>query len=152
MIQTYADELKKKYLFWGVILQMLHLVGLISIILVQLNIFTSNGLSFAFEFSFETTFVFGWFVSLLLALVGFVFLFKKFWFDYLWIAVIVVFKSLNGHSLEFEPSYLLVITNSIHLVSSFDLGCGFSVYHRLLAKAKVIYQNLFTDVFKICII
>ena len=62
MIQTYADELKKKYLFWGVILQMLHLVGLISIILVQLNIFTSNGLSFAFEFSFETMFVFGWFV------------------------------------------------------------------------------------------
>lgn len=124
MIQTYADELKKKYLFWGVILQMLHLVGLISIILVQLNIFTSNGLSFAFEFSFETMFVFGWFGSLLLALVGFTFLFKKVWFDYLWIAVIVVFKSLNGHSLEFEPSSLLVVTNSIHLVAASIWAAG----------------------------
>ena len=72
-----VEELKKKYLFWGVILQVLHLMGLISIILVQLNIFTSNGLSFAFEFSFETMFVFGWFGSLLLALIGFGFLFRN---------------------------------------------------------------------------
>ena len=118
IIQTYSDELKKKYLFWGVILQMLHLVGLISLILVQLNIFTNNGLSFAVEFTFETTFVVGWFVSLLLALVGFVFLFRKFWFDYLWVALLVVCKSLNGHSLEFEPSYLLVLINSIHLLAA----------------------------------
>ena len=105
-------------------LQILHLVGLISIILVQLNIFTSNGLSFTFELSFETTFVFGWFGSLLLALVGFAFLFKKFWFDYLWVAAIVVFKSLNGHSLEFEPSSLLVITNSVHLVAASIWAAG----------------------------
>lgn len=124
IIQTYPDELKKKYLFWGVILQMLHLVGLISIILVQLNIFTTNGLSFAVEFSFEASLVFGWFVSLLLALAGFVFLFRKFWFDYLWIAVIVVFKSLNGHSMEFEPSYLLVITNRIHLLAASIWAAG----------------------------
>ena len=146
MIQTYADELKKKYLFWGVILQMLHLVGLISIILVQLNIFTSNGLSFAFEFSFETMFVFGWFGSLLLALIGFGFLFRNFWFDYLWIALLVVFKSLNGHSLEFEPSYLLVITNSIHLLAASIWAAGL-VFIIVFWRKQKLYIKSFLPMF-----
>lgn len=124
IVQTYPEELKKKYLFWGVILQMIHLVGLISVFLVQLNIFSANGLSFAIEFTFEPTFVVGWFVSLLLALVGFVFLFKKFWFDYLWVALLVVCKSINGHSLEFDPSYLLVLINSIHLLAASIWAAG----------------------------
>jgi len=124
IVQSYSDELKKKYLFWGIILQMLHLVGLISVFLVQLNIFTTNGLSFAVEFSFETTFIFGWFVSLLLALVGFIFLFKKYWFDYFWVALLVICKSLNGHSLEFDPSYLLVLINSIHLLAASIWAAG----------------------------
>ena len=124
IVQTYSDELKKKYLFWGVILQMLHLVGLISVFLVQLNIFSTNGLSFAIEFTFEPTFVVGWFVSLLLALIGFVFLFKKFWFDYLWVTLLVVCKSIYGHSLEFDPSYLLVLINSIHLIAASIWAAG----------------------------
>lgn len=146
IIQIHANELKKKYLFWGVILQMLHLVGLISIILVQLNIFTTNGLSFNLEFSFETMFIFGWFGSLLLALVGLVFLFKKYWFDYLWIAVIVVFKSVNGHSLEFEPSYLLVSTNSIHLIAASIWAAGLLFIIVFWRKHKL-YIKSFLPVF-----
>lgn len=146
IIQIHANELKKKYLFWGVILQMLHLVGLISIILVQLNIFTSNGLSFNLEFSFETMFIFGWFGSLLLALVGFVCLFRKYWFDYLWIAVIVGFKSVNGHSLEFEPSYLLVSTNSIHLIAASIWAAGLLFIIVFWRKHKL-YIKSFLPVF-----
>lgn len=141
IVQSYSDELKKKYLFWGVILQMLHLVGLISVFLVQLNIFSSNGLSFAFEFTFETTFVVGWFVSLLLALVGFVFLFKKFWFDYLWVALLVICKSLSGHSLEFDPSYLLVLINSIHLLAASIWAAGLTFIIVFWRKQKLYIKS-----------
>ncbi len=106
-IQDYSTELKKKYLFWGIIIQMLHLVGLITMILIQLNIFTSNGLSFTPDFPFETTFGLMWLASLFVSLIGFVCLFRNRWFDIGWILVIVVSKSLNGHSLEFETNYFV---------------------------------------------
>ena len=102
-IQTYSTELKKKFLLWGIIIQMVNLVGLISMILVQLNIFTSNNLSITPDFPFGTTFGLMWFVSLFVSLLGFVCLFRNKWFDILWILVMIVSKSLNGHSLEFEP-------------------------------------------------
>lgn len=145
-IQTYSNELKKKYLFWGVILQMLHLVGLISMILVQLNIFTINGLSVAFELPFETNFGFVWFASLLLALIGFVFLFKKFWFDLLWVVSLVVCKSLSGHSLEFEPSILLVFSNSIHLIAASIWGAGLAFMIVFWRKQKL-YIKSFLPIF-----
>lgn len=146
IVQMHANELKKTYLFWGVILQMVHLVGVISIILVQLNIFTTNGLSLHLDFSFETTFIFGWFGSLLVALIGFVCLFRKYWFDYLWIAVIVVFKSVNGHSLEFEPAYLLVSINSIHLLAA-SIWAGGLLFMIVFWRKHKLYVKSFLPVF-----
>ena len=124
IVKNYANDIKKKYLFWGTIIQMLHLVGLSSVILIQLNIFTINGLSFTPDFPFQTTFGLLWIVSLLMSLFGFLLLFKNQWFDILWLIVIVISKSLNGHALEFEPTILLVITNSIHLLAASIWAAG----------------------------
>ena len=124
IVKNYANDIKKKYLFWGTIIQMLHLVGLSSVILIQLNIFSINGLSFTPDFPFQTTFGLLWIVSLLMSLFGFLLLFKNQWFDILWLIVIVISKSLNGHALEFEPTILLVITNSIHLLAASIWAAG----------------------------
>lgn len=124
LVQNYATDVKKKYLFWGIIVQMLHLVGLLSVILIQLSIFTINGLSFTPDFPFQTNFGLLWVVSLFMSLLGFIFLFKNQWFDIFWILVIVFSKSLNGHALEFEPTIILVITNSIHLFAASIWAAG----------------------------
>lgn len=118
VVQSYADDLLKKYALWGTSFQLLHLVGLLSLLLTQLMIFTENGLAFGADFPFDTTFGAVWLFSLFLSLIGLVFLFKNRWFDCLWLIGLVVSKSMNGHSVEFEPVSMLVAANSIHLLSA----------------------------------
>ena len=105
-IQEYSTELKKKYIFWGTMIQMLHLVGLILMILVQLDIFASYGLAISTDFSLFSGFGLMWLGSLFLSLLGFVLLFRNKWVDLVWILFIVLTKSLNAHAIEFEPVIL----------------------------------------------
>lgn len=137
-VKNFATDVKRKYLFWGIIIQMLHLVGLLSVILIQLNIFTINGLAFTPNFPFQTTFGVLWIVSLLMSLSGFLFLFKKHWFDIFWVVIIVISKSLNGHALEFEPTIILVITNSIHLIAASIWAAGL-MFIILFWRIHIIY-------------
>jgi len=145
-IQTYSTELKKKFLLWGIIIQMVNLVGLISMILVQLNIFTSNNLSITPDFPFGTTFGLMWFVSLFVSLLGFVCLFRNKWFDILWILVMIVSKSLNGHSLEFEPTVALIISNCIHLFAASILVAGL-LYMIVFWRKQRLYVQSFLPIF-----
>ncbi|MEH7609445.1 copper resistance CopC family protein, partial [Priestia megaterium] len=103
-VHNYSTEFKKKYLFWGIIIQMLHLIGLISMILNQINIFESRGLIATADFSFESHFSLMWLVSLTLSLIGFACLFRNRWLDFLWIFIITLAKVLNGHSIDFKPT------------------------------------------------
>lgn len=123
-IQKDATELKKKYLFWGIITQMVHLVGLICMILIQLNMFTNNGLFFVADLPFGSSFGLLWIISLGMSIIGFLCLFRNKLIDLFWVLVIVVSKSLNGHSMEFDPSFLLVISNSIHLIAASIWAAG----------------------------
>ena len=124
IVQRYDGDILKKYVLWGTIFQMLHLVGLLSMLLIQLTIFSGNGLAFGADFPFDTTFGAVWLFSLLLSLIGLVFLFKNGWFDCVWLIALVVSKSMNGHSLEFEPAAVLVMTNSIHLLAAAVWAAG----------------------------
>lgn len=146
LVQNYASDVKKKYLFWGITVQMLHLVGLLSVILIQLNIFTINGLSFAPDFPFQTNFGLLWIVSLSMSLFGFLFLFKNQWFDISWILVIILSKSLNGHALEFEPTTILVITNSVHLLAASIWAAGL-LFIILFWRRHIIYVEAFLPQF-----
>lgn len=118
IVKSYSFELRKKFLFYGMIFQFLHLIGLVSFLLVQMNAFTAHGISFEFDFPLDTNFGKLWIVSLVLSLIGFLTLFKNQWFDYLWILLIGVAKSVNGHTQEFEPSSILVGLNSIHIFAA----------------------------------
>lgn len=107
-MQRYNGDILKKYALWGISFQLLHLVGLLSLLLTQLMVFNENGLTFGAI----------WLFSLFLSLIGLVFLFKNQWFDYSWLIALIVSKSMNGHSFEFEPVSILVAANSIHLLSA----------------------------------
>lgn len=124
IVQNYSTEVKKIYRAFGMALQMLHLTGLISMMLMQLNIFTNSSLDFSSDFLTGSTFGLMWLLSLLLSLIGFICLFRNKWFDLIWIVFMLIFKSLNGHSFEFEPSSVLIITNSIHLFAASIWAAG----------------------------
>lgn len=146
LVQNYDADVKKKFLFWGIILQMLHLVGLLSVILIQLNMFTINGLSFSLELPLQVNFSLLWMVSLFMSLLGLIFLFKNQWFDIFWILVIVFSKSISGHALEFEPTIILVITNSIHLYAASIWAAGL-MFIALFWRKHIIYVKSFLPQF-----
>ena len=145
-IQDYSKELKKRYLFWGTIIQMVHLVGLITMILIQLNIFTINGLSFTPDIPLGTTFGLMWLASLIMSLIGFFLLFRNKWFDISWVFVILLTKSLNSHSLEFEPTIILVISNMIHLLAASIWAAGLTFIIVFWRKQRL-YVHSFLPIF-----
>lgn len=117
-IKSHSNDWQKKYLFWGTILQMVHLVGLLTMIALQLDIFSSNGLVISSDFFITSHFGIWWLVSLVLSLLGLLLLFRYKWFDVIWLVSIVLSKSFNGHSAEIEPWLLYVVNNSIHLLAA----------------------------------
>ena len=140
-IQDYANDLQKKYLFWGIVFQMVHLVGLLSMILIQLNIFTDKGLAVPLDFPFGTNFGLMWLISLFASLIGFIILFRNKWCDLGWIMILLLSKSLNGHSLEFEPSSALVISNSIHLMAASIWASGLTFIIVFWRKQRLYVQS-----------
>lgn len=146
IIKSFSVELRKKFLFYGMIFQFMHLIGLIAFLLVQMNIFNANGISFEFDFPLETHFGKLWIVSLVLSLIGFLTLFKNRWFDYLWILLTGFAKSLNGHTHEFEPFLLLVGLNSVHIFAAAFWAAGL-VFILLFWRKQQLYVKSFIPTF-----
>ncbi|RLL43849.1 hypothetical protein D8M04_13145 [Oceanobacillus piezotolerans] len=140
-LQGYPATLKKKYLFWGTIIQMIHLVGLISMILVQLDIFANYGISLPTDFSLLSGFGFMWFGSLLMSLIGLFLLFRNKWFDYTWILFLIAAKSLEGHSVEFQPIIVSIVSNSIHLLAAAIWAAGLLFIITFWRKQRLYIQS-----------
>ncbi len=130
---------------------MIHLVGLISVILIQVDIFTSNGLFFTPNFPFDTSFGLFWLISLVLSLIGFLILFKNRCVDIAWITSLVFCKSLNGHASAFDFTYLTVTLNSIHLIAAAIWAAGLTFMVIFWRKQKLYVNDLFTHFLQICI-
>ncbi|MCM3387116.1 copper resistance protein CopC [Ureibacillus chungkukjangi] len=146
IIKSYSFELRKKFLFYGMIFQFVHLIGLVAFLLVQMNSFTANGISFEFDFPLDTNFGKLWIVSLVLSLIGFLTLFKNQWFDYLWILLIGISKSLNGHTQEFEPSTILLGLNSIHIFAAAFWVAGL-MFILVFWRRQQLYVKSFLPIF-----
>lgn len=140
-VHNYSTEFKKKYLFWGIIIQMLHLIGLISMILNQLNVFASRGLISTLGFAFDSHFSLMWLVSFTLSLIGFACLFKNRWLDFLWIFIIALAKVLNGHSIDLKPTILLIISNFVHLFAASIWAAGLLVIVIYWRKQRLYIQS-----------
>ncbi|MGE7688753.1 hypothetical protein ACQKMI_06050 [Lysinibacillus sp. NPDC097214] len=150
IVKEYSTELKKKYIAYGIVIQILHLIGLFFMILTQLNIttisdYTSNSL-------INSNFDLLWYVSLVLSLIGFVCLFRNKWFDIIWMFLILL---LNGFSFELKSSSLLVFNNSAYLfaISIWAGGLLFTLSfwrkHRLFTHT---FMPLFSKFSFLCIV
>lgn len=133
----YSSEIKRNYVLWGIVFQMLHLVGLISMILIQVDIFTSKGLFFTPNFPFDTSFGYFWLISLVLSLIGFICLFKNRWIDITWITALVLCKSLNGHASAFDFTFISVPLNSIHIIAAGIWAAGLTFIIMFWKKQKL---------------
>ncbi|SOC37486.1 copper resistance CopC/CopD family protein [Ureibacillus acetophenoni] len=145
-VQHYSNDLRRKFVLWGLVFQMLHLVGLISMILIQVDIFTSKGLFFTPNFPFDTNFGSFWLVSLVLSLIGFLCLFKNRWIDILWITILVLCKSLNGHASTFDFTLITVPFNSLHLIAA-AIWAGGLAFIVLFWKKQKLYVMSFLPTF-----
>lgn len=81
----------------------------------------------------DTTVGLSWTVSLLLAVLSFIFLYRYRWLDVLWVSLLWFAETLNGHALATEPVYLSAVLNFIHLAGA-SLWAGGLLYILLLRR------------------
>lgn len=112
-VQEYSKEFKGRYLLYGFIAQMLHIVGLMLMILMQLNILTSKGIG---SFTLTSQFELLWLLSLSISILGFFLFFRYKWLDFLIITILLVTKSFNSHSHELDDTGIAIFSNGVHLL------------------------------------
>lgn len=112
-VQEYSKEFKERYLLYGFIAQMLHIVGLMLMILMQLNILTSKGIG---SFTLTSQFELLWLLSLSISILGFFLFFRYKWLDFLIITILLVTKSFNSHSYELDDTGIAIFSNGVHLL------------------------------------
>jgi copper transport protein len=138
--------LPKKFEHWGFIAQIVHLMGLISMILLQIIDITNSGLTFSPQIPLNSIYAFAWIGLLCLSIIGFVSLFKSQWFDVGWILLIALFKGVNSHSFESEPALLLMGLDLIHLVCA-SIWCSGIIFALVFWKKQRLYVNDFLPLF-----
>lgn len=139
-------KIPDQFLHWGTAAQMIHLLGFICFILSQMVEITDSGFEFQLNFS-NYAFSIAWIGTLLFSFIGFLFLFKTKWFDFIWVLVIVLLKGVNSHSFEFNPSILFVSTNILHIIFASIWVSGL-IYMSLFWKKQRWYVGEFLPYFK----
>jgi copper transport protein len=104
---------------WTLQLQRGFVVAFIFMMFTHLFAMVGDGGSEALAMLFTHTSIgYVWVASLMLSLLGFVVLFRSLWIDLLWVVLIWLFKSLNGHAAAFEPVNQTVMLDVVHLAAA----------------------------------
>lgn len=116
IVRTYSFELRKKYVLYGRFFQILHLLGILAILFIYLEA------SSFYEILNKLVLLIGsnigklLFASLLISIIGIIFLFKNQLFNYFWVILIGIIKSISGYIDEMNSAnYILVGLNIIQL-------------------------------------
>jgi copper transport protein len=146
IMQLKEKSLPKRFEHWGFIAQVVHLMGLISMILLQIIDITNSGLTFSPQIPLNSIYAFSWIGLLCVSIIGFLSLFKSQWFDVGWILLIAILKGVNSHSFESEPAYLLMGLDLIHLVCA-SIWCSGIIFAFVFWKKQRLYVNDFLPLF-----
>jgi copper transport protein len=104
---------------WGLGLQRAYLITLLFLIVFHYkDLLGEGGLSDVPGLFTGTTIGLSWLVSLLLSLIGFVALQRFIWLDWLWIAVLLAAKAMNGHAMAYPPMSISLTADWIHLIAA----------------------------------
>ncbi|MDF2960115.1 MAG: ycnJ [Paenibacillus sp.] len=104
---------------WAVQLQRVYLIAFILFMFSHIYAMVGNGGAEAMAALFTSTGIgYIWLVSLGLSLLSFIVLYRNPWIDALWLLLLWLFKSLNGHAAAFAPKTQTVLLDMIHMASA----------------------------------
>ncbi|MCS7460754.1 copper resistance protein CopC/CopD [Paenibacillus doosanensis] len=104
---------------WGTQLQRGYLLAFLFFMFTHVFALIGDGGPEALTVIFTQTWIgYVWMVSLLLSLLSFVVLHRSLWLDLLWVGLICLAKSLNGHAAAFEPLKQTLLLDMIHLAAA----------------------------------
>lgn len=136
-----SEPIKKRYHSISLILQQTHLLGLLVMIALQWL-----GYSISAGLPLDTGFGFSILLSLLLSLIGFVFLFRSRWIDGCWIVLMLASQSFNGHSALYNFSFFTFLADFIHLLSAV-IWAGGLLYIMVFWKQYRLHLTAFMPLF-----
>jgi copper transport protein len=146
IIQWKKRSLPKRFEHWGFIAQVVHLMGLICMILLQIIDITNSGLTYSQQIPLNSIYAFAWIGLLCLSIIGFVSLYKSQSLDVGWILLIAILKGVNSHSFETEPAYLLMVLDIIHLVCA-SIWCSGIIFALVFWKKQRLHVYEFLPLF-----
>ena len=89
-----------------------------------------------------------WTLSMLLSFLGFIFLTRYIWFDTFWAILLLLLKSQNGHAMAFEPAFISISLDFIHLLAASIWSWRSILYPIVLEKTSRVCKTIFTHFFK----
>ncbi len=87
-----------------------------------------------------------WYISMILSVFGFALLFRNKWLDRLWVYLILVVKSANGHAIAFDPRIVTVLLDIIHLLAA-SIWAGGLLYILVYWKKQREHVQQFLSLF-----
>ena len=112
-------EIERSYKRWAIILQISFLITNILMGFIQMS-----QLQGIWEMTNIASIMTGtnigiiWTLSMLLSFLGFIFLTRYIWFDTFWAILLLLLKSQNGHAVAFEPAFISISLDFIHLLAA----------------------------------
>lgn len=106
IIVNYSTIIKEKYLLWSLLFVTVHLLCLTYLIAGDLG----EGIREWHEVPVH------YLILLSLIVIGFPFLFKIYWFDTIWLFLLVIFQQLQREVFQTMITFTIFILNSIHLI------------------------------------
>ncbi|WP_231506365.1 copper resistance CopC/CopD family protein [Paenibacillus sp. UNC451MF] len=104
---------------WGTQLQRGYLLAFLFFMFTHIFALIGDGGPDAFAVIFTKTAIgYIWMASLVISLLGFVLLHRRFWLDLVWVALIWLTKGLNGHAAAFQPLKQTLLLDIIHLAAA----------------------------------
>ncbi|MDF2668900.1 MAG: hypothetical protein K0R67_1206 [Paenibacillus sp.] len=104
------------YKSWLLSLQRIHLIALLAFIYFHFqDLLGDAGVGQLMSLFTGTWVGRSWALSLILSLLGFVLLYRNKLLDGIWFVLLLGVKSLNGHSMGYDPQWITVALNWVHL-------------------------------------
>ena len=140
-------EIERPYKRWATILQILFLITNVLMGFIQMS-----QLQGIWEMANITSIMFGtnigiiWILSMLISILGFIFLTRYIWFDIFWAILLLLLKSQNGHAVAFEPAFISISLDFIHLLAA-SIWSGGLFFIILFWKKQREYVKQFLFIF-----
>jgi copper transport protein len=107
------------YKSWLLSLQRIHLIALLAFIYFHYQDLLGDAGTGQLLSLFTGTWVGrSWLVSLVLAIVGFVVLYRNRAVDGVWVGLLLAAKSVNGHAMGYDPQWITVLLDWVHLIAA----------------------------------